>query len=838
MKKWSRLVFSLVFAAGLWTFGTAQAQDTITDAAQFTAVFDQPGLSYPSASPFEGTFQPIDTWFVDFSALTNAIGAVTNYPGQTQNGVTAWPLRLIQGADTGEVVSKYAGTDEVELLRLAAPTGYAPFQTYDALLPSFCILSCVMNPTNYDGLIADGYTFLDPPRVVIDLWVVSAADEDAYFSYSEPQGTGRFMLMSEEEGDDLGDIDPCNITNIFQPFSFTSIQQDTNRNTILAWQACTNFIYGVFSTDELSTNTFWTWRAYLFGQPNSLTWTDTTTTATNIVNRFYRAARKLPVAIAAGGLHSLALSPDGTLWAWGDADDAKLGDQTYGDPFPFYSSLDSAIGGVRPFPVEVADPTSCIGQTISNAVALAGGGESFSVVVDAGGRVWTWGGTYADDTGKPLVLGDGGLRNNLLNQSGDLLVPSPISGVSNVVSVAAGYEHTLALRADGTVWAWGRGDSGQLGLASLDAGCGFCTNAPGQCIGLTQIVAVAAGANHSVALDLNGKVWTWGRGVEGQLGNGGSTNISVPAMLPGISNVITIAGGFDHTMALTSSNVVWTWGGNSYGQLGRTGTVTVPGLVSGLSNVVAIAGGGQFSLAATGDGHVYAWGDNFYGQLGTNTSAVGSTNLPMLVAGISNAVLVSASVMDNLGQPSAAYHSMAVTLDQGAYHYWGWGENDYGQVGNGTNGVSVNQYVPVPVQFCTRCDRTVQLGTSGSFTAHCTGTLVLYFNDDASDFPYSYQDNSGSYTVTVNGVTTNVPAYADYVSPFGVAVGTVTNGVSYTFSASGRCIHDINNPSTMSDANGNKTNGVPWDCSDFSIINKTNAVCPTAQCFSLVGKIQ
>ena len=94
----------------------------------------------------------------------------------------------------------------------------------------------------------------------MDVWVVSATDEDSYLSYSEPQGTVQFMLMSADD-DSFGDVDPCNITNIFQPFSFTSIQIDSNRNTILAWQACTNFIYGVLSTDVLTTNTFWTWRS-------------------------------------------------------------------------------------------------------------------------------------------------------------------------------------------------------------------------------------------------------------------------------------------------------------------------------------------------------------------------------------------------------------------------------------------------------------------------------------------------------------------------------------------------------------------------------------------------
>ena len=290
MKRRNRLIFSLVFAAGLWTSGTAQAQDTITNAAQFTAVFDEPGLSYPLVYPSEPTtFQPIDTWFLDFTALTNAIGAIMNYPGQTQNGVTVWPLRLIQTADTGEVVLKYAGTNEVELLQLAAPTGYAPFHTYDAMLPSFCLLSCAMNPTNYDALIADGYTFLDPPRVVMDVWAISAADEDAYFSYEGSAGWGGFTAMSGNASPMFIDGDPCSITNDAQPFSIVDIYQDTNLYTTITWESCTNFTYTVLSADELTFETMWVERATVPGEANTTSWTDTTTT--NVPARFYKVER-------------------------------------------------------------------------------------------------------------------------------------------------------------------------------------------------------------------------------------------------------------------------------------------------------------------------------------------------------------------------------------------------------------------------------------------------------------------------------------------------------------------------------------------------------------------
>lgn len=649
MEKRSRLVLSLIFAAGLWTFGTAHAQDTITNAAQFTAVFDQSGLSYPLISPFDGNFQPIDTWFVDFSAITNAFAAIANYDWEIHRGVTVWPLRLIQNAATGEVVVK-PGTNDVELLRLDAPPDFVPYATYGETL-RFWALFFGNGDTSYDALIADGDTFLDPPRVVMDVWVVSATDEDSYLSYSEPQGTVQFMLMSADD-DSFGDVDPCNITNIFQPFSFTSIQIDSNRNTILAWQACTNFIYGVLSTDVLTTNTFWTWRSYLFGQPNSLSWTDTTTTATNIVNRFYKIARKLPVAISAGGLHSVALRPDGTVWAWGSDEDGQLGDQTYGDPYPFYYP---PHGGDRPFPVEVADPTSCFGQTISNAVALAAGGQDFTVVVDAEGRVWTWGESYSDIY--VGVLGDGGSRASLLDAEGNLLAPSRITGVSNVVSVATGHEHTLALRADGAVFAWGSDEWGQLGVGGPTTSC-QCTNSPIQSLIPPQVVAIAAGDVHSVALDLNARVWVWGEGSSGQLGIGGTARTNTPTMVTNIANVVAISAGGFHTVALTSDQTVWTWGDSGGPALGRGGDYTVPGPVSGLSNVVGIAGGNGFTLAVTGNGRVYAWGNNSNGQLGTN--GISLTNAPMLVAGISNAVLVSAHSPDDddSGHLFGGWHSL------------------------------------------------------------------------------------------------------------------------------------------------------------------------------------
>jgi alpha-tubulin suppressor-like RCC1 family protein len=217
--------------------------------------------------------------------------------------------------------------------------------------------------------------------------------------------------------------------------------------------------------------------------------------------------------------------------------------------------------------------------------------------------------------------------------------------------------------------------------------------------------------------------------------------------------------------------------------------------------------------------------------------AGGATGIPTLVAGISNVALVSAN-------PNG-YHSMAMTVDGGTNHYWAWGDNSYGQIGTGTNGGTTNQVsqdTPTgPLQFCTRCQREVQLGTNGTFTAHCSGTLYLYFNTDI--FNYGVPGGGGSYSATILGsnsavICSNVPVLATNYQ--GIAVGSVTIGNVYTFTASGDCVYDTGlnyevNPSGIDPRTSDHV-----DCSTSSVyyVNMTNSICPSLQCYSLVGKIQ
>jgi hypothetical protein len=203
------------------------------------------------------------------------------------------------------------------------------------------------------------------------------------------------------------------------------------------------------------------------------------------------------------------------------------------------------------------------------------------------------------------------------NAHGQTTVPD---GLTNIVEAAAGAEHTLALREDGTVVAWGRNDAGQTNVP------GDLTNATaiaaggahniallrdgtvrtwGENIGtapagLTDVTAIAAGLDFNVALRANGSVTAWGGNSYGQ------TNVP-----PGLSNVVGIAAGDYHALALRSDGRVVAWGANAHGQTNAPATLT---------NAMAVAAGAQFSLALRNDGTVVAWGDNAQGQTDTLTN--------------------------------------------------------------------------------------------------------------------------------------------------------------------------------------------------------------------------
>jgi len=299
------------------------------------------------------------------------------------------------------------------------------------------------------------------------------------------------------------------------------------------------------------------------------------------------------VAVAAGNYHTLVLKSDGSVWAWGSNDFGRLGDGSTTD---------------RSSPVQVW------GLTGVGAVAA---GSSHSLALKSDGSIWAWGDNHI-----------GQLGNSAITYS---LLPIQVPGLSSVVAVAAGSgsNHSLAVKSDGSVWAWGANQSGQLGD-------GTTTNRsrPMQVPGLTGVVAVAIGWDHNLAVKSDGSVWTWGWNHYGQLGDGTTTDRSSPVQVPGLTGVVAVAAGSGHSLAVKSDGSVWAWGANDFGQLGD-GTMSSrlsPVAVPGLTGVTALAGGYAHSLAVKSDGSVWAWGYNGYGELGDGSMT--DRSIPVLVANL------------------------------------------------------------------------------------------------------------------------------------------------------------------------------------------------------------
>ncbi|MDA8417704.1 MAG: fibronectin type III domain-containing protein [Desulfobacteraceae bacterium] len=337
-------------------------------------------------------------------------------------------------------------------------------------------------------------------------------------------------------------------------------------------------------------------------------------------------------ALAAGKLHALALLADGTVRAWGDNSAGQLG-----------------LGNNAP--AKVLSPAQVPGLGQIQALS-AGGGCSLALASD--GTVWAWGfGSYGQ-------LGDNTTNNHA--------TPEQVAGLADVRAITvAGGLHALALLADGTVWAWGDNNVGQLGLGSISPALGL---SPALVPGLDNVTAIAEGRSYSLALKGDGTVWAWGDNSAGQLGLGAGSPVSVlsPTQVPGLSKVRSIAAGWWNTVALSNDGSVWAWGSNVSGQLGNGGGGVMnqsPVAVPGLSNVVAISAGGNQTQALMGDGSLMAWGDNSAGQLGNGATGGGSPESVSLSSALRSqgASLAPAAVTATVIGPGAVSVSFVPALD-------------------------------------------------------------------------------------------------------------------------------------------------------------------------------
>ncbi len=238
--------------------------------------------------------------------------------------------------------------------------------------------------------------------------------------------------------------------------------------------------------------------------------------------------------------------------------------------------------------------------------------------------------------------------------------------------------------ASGSAYAWGYNNSGQLGDGSTtNRSVPVAVSLPA---GVT-ISAMAAGFEHSLAIGPGAKIAAWGDNFYGQLGTGDTNSSSVPlsVSLPGGVTATAIAAGHYHSLAIGSDGNAYAWGYNAYGQLG-SGIATdssVPVAVGVPVRVTAIAAGFSHSLAIESDGNTYAWGNNGTGQLGINSTT--ESHVPVVVH--------LPAFVTPTAIAAGFYHSLAIGSDGKLY---AWGNNGNGQLGNNS---TTESHVPVTVSL-------------------------------------------------------------------------------------------------------------------------------------------
>jgi alpha-tubulin suppressor-like RCC1 family protein len=272
----------------------------------------------------------------------------------------------------------------------------------------------------------------------------------------------------------------------------------------------------------------------------------------------------------------------------------------------------------------------------------------------------------------------GVLGNGTTESSG---FPLAMAGLDEVAAVTGGWHHTLALLSDGEVLAWGENSHGQLGDGSTENSL-----APVTVSGLSGVSAIAATGQQSLALLSDGEVRAWGENEDGQLGDGTRTDKHTPVAVAGITSAIAIATSGGHSLALLSDGTVMAWGDNDLGELGdgTTKSSDVPVAVSGLSEATAIAAGSDDSLALLENGEIRAWGSNGEGQLGNGKSPDGDYPEPTAVSGIDEATAIAAGSEDS------------VALLRGG-EVDAWGLDIAGQLGDGQKGQAGERDLPTPV---------------------------------------------------------------------------------------------------------------------------------------------
>lgn len=381
--------------------------------------------------------------------------------------------------------------------------------------------------------------------------------------------------------------------------------------------------------------------------------------------------------ISAGEYYTVAVKTDGSLLAWGDNREYQLGTTT----------LETCGANNAPCslgPIQIYTPGvdwASIGAGFSHTVGLsadyslhgwginihgeAGIGDSLTTpvqtptLVDAANWKLVAAGQYhslsIDDSGRLFAWGNdsygqlGMITTEMCAAQPCSTAPALVNADQDWAQISAGRQHSMALKADGSLWAWGYNANGELGLGTTPVEtCGTysCSEIPRRVGTASDWIQVSSGAYHTAAIKSDGSLWTWGWNAYGQLGNSFTANKSSPvqvcrdhACTQFDHDWAAVAAGTHHTLAIKTDGSLWAWGYHGSGALG-VGTTgwpieqclvdgvqkwcsTIPLRIGTETDWVRVSSGSEHSVGVRSDGRIYRWGYNNYGQLGTgNTSSV------------------------------------------------------------------------------------------------------------------------------------------------------------------------------------------------------------------------
>jgi alpha-tubulin suppressor-like RCC1 family protein len=459
--------------------------------------------------------------------------------------------------------------------------------------------------------------------------------------------------------------------------------------------------------------------------------------------------------------HSFALSFDGSNFIeistfdngssgygiWGDGTYIYLADTTTGlyalsgfactsttvaDVDEFYNSSliaytwgDDSYGQLGDGSGVTADEDEPTQMAYAEGFTQITNGVRHSCGIKGSGEAYCWG----DDT-------YGQLGND--SDFTDMYTPVPVSGKHEFASISAGDRHTCGLSTNGNAWCWGNDSNGRLGnstTTTADQGDPVLVST------VTDFKYIDVGFQHSCGIDTSGTAYCWGRGTDGELGDGTNTSSqTTPSAISSPTNFVQISAGYNFTCGVTDDGKGWCWGKDDDGELGNgstTGDQNTPQQVNNITNFTTISAGAYHACGITEDGTAYCWGQDGSGCLGNGSSISGDQEEPYEVSTITDFIKISAGASKTCG----------ISSDNKAYC---WGQDNNESLGNGTG--TTNQHEPDEITAVTG------FIDIDSYSISAVGITLSTANgpDSPPTAPYtitqgaSAGNTSGSHGLTIN----------------------------------------------------------------------------------------